>query len=278
MSYIDYLNNFNRWIEADSPTDKAIILYYGLLDTFNCRRWPGWAGVDTQRLMMLARTSDKKTALRARDALVRAGFIEYKRGKRGKATEYRLLKYGGKSLPVNATENATISPTESATPNIEKDKEINIDFSGDGGEAPASAPETNEAVTDFIIEHGDALDAFLGMTDEVKAQVWKIAEDLFHTYANRQPTEADAAKVFSYTRADGDAEDGVAITFSEDRVGLLSYAFQQSNHAGRPGNWSYIEAIMGRAYQRGIKNADDAEVYDDERTLQMVAHTRSRLP
>ena len=82
MGYIDYMNVFNRWLEADSPTDKVIILYYGLLNTFNRRGWPVWAGIDTQRLMILARTTDKKTALRARDALVRAGFIEYKRGKR----------------------------------------------------------------------------------------------------------------------------------------------------------------------------------------------------
>lgn len=122
MTYIDYMNSFNRWLETDSPTDKVIILYYGLLNTFNRRGWPGWAGIDTQRLMILAQTTDKKTALRARDALVRAGFIEYKRGRRGKATEYRLLEYGGKSLPGNTTENATIRATENATPNKTKTK------------------------------------------------------------------------------------------------------------------------------------------------------------
>ena len=126
LTYIDYLNQFSRWCEDDNPTDKAIILYYALLNTFNRRGWPRWAGVDTQRLMILARTSDKKVAYRARDILSEAGFIEYVSGKKGKATMYRLLGFCGKSTTESTTEsttgNATESGTESATPNKTKIK------------------------------------------------------------------------------------------------------------------------------------------------------------
>lgn len=122
VTYIDYLNDFNQWLEADNPTDKVVVLYYGLLSTFNRRGWPRWAGVDTQRLMILARTSDKKVAFRARDALIKAGFLEYKPGKKGVATEYRLLKFGGESTTENATENATESATENATENATPNK------------------------------------------------------------------------------------------------------------------------------------------------------------
>lgn len=120
VTYMEYLNLFNQWLEDDNPTDKAIVLYYGLLNTFNRRRWPRWAGVDTQRLMLLARTTDRKAAFRARDILVKAGFLEYKSGRKGVATEYRLLQYGGKypteNDTENTTENATGNDTENATP------------------------------------------------------------------------------------------------------------------------------------------------------------------
>lgn len=132
MTYIDYLNGFNQWLEqADSPTDKAIILYYGLLNTFNRRGWPRWAGVDTQQLMMLVRVTNKPTAFRARDALVEAGLIEYKPGRKGKASEYRLLKFGNikrtenvtETVTQNVTDNVTKNVTENVTPNKTKIKD-----------------------------------------------------------------------------------------------------------------------------------------------------------
>ncbi len=123
MTYIDYLNGFNQWLEqADSPTDKAIILYYGLLNTFNRRGWPRWAGVDTQQLMMLVRVTNKPTAFRARDALVEAGLIEYKPGRKGKASEYRLLKFGN----IKRTENATENVTRNVTQNVTEDATENV--------------------------------------------------------------------------------------------------------------------------------------------------------
>ena len=127
MTYIDYLNGFNQWLEqADSPTDKAIILYYGLLNTFNRRGWPRWAGVDTQQLMMLVRVTNKPTAFRARDALVEAGLIEYKPGRKGKASEYRLLKFGNIKRTENATENVTRNVTQNVTEDVTKTVTENV--------------------------------------------------------------------------------------------------------------------------------------------------------
>lgn len=118
MTYIEYLNQFDRWLEqADSITDKSVVLYYALLSMFNRRGWPVWAGVDTQRLMMMARTTSKATAIRARDALSSYGLIEYKRGKKGKSTEYRLCKIMFNNCTENDTKNDTENDTESDTKN-----------------------------------------------------------------------------------------------------------------------------------------------------------------
>ena len=269
LTYIEYLNNFNRWIETDSPTDKVIILYYGLLSTFNYRRWPRWTGVDTQRLMMLARTSDKKTALRARDALVRAGFIEYKRGNRGKATEYRLLEYGGKSLPESATENATISATisatENATPNKNKTEKKNKTLlsGGDGGAVPAS--EAAAAVGEFLLNQDIDKSLHFGMTDTVHGEAAQITEELFSRFRWGAPGEVDISKVFDYTCHRHGVREETQITFQKEQVELLACAFVAAAKAGKPRNWNYIDGVMRKFAWRGIDTAEKAEDYDCER-------------
>lgn len=111
MGYIDYLNAFNRWRDKTAPSDKAIVLYIGLLDLFNQRRWPEWAGIDRQCLLMLARTSEKWVAHRARDELAGAGLIKYRPfGIKGRATEYRLLDLG--------VEKSTPNPPQKSSPNL----------------------------------------------------------------------------------------------------------------------------------------------------------------
>ena len=246
-----------------------IILYYGLLNTFNHRRWPRWAGVDTQRLMLLARTSDKKTALRARDALARAGLIEYKRGKRGKATEYRLLEYGGKSPPESATENATISATENATPKKNKtETKKKTSFSGgDGGAAPAPAPvsEAAAAVGECLLDRDIDKSSYFGMTEEVWAEAAQITEELFSKFGWGMSGAVDISKVFEYTFHREGVRDGTQITFQRERVKLLTYAFEQAAKKGEPRNWNYIDGVMRKLAWRGIDTVEKAEDYDYER-------------
>lgn len=98
------------------------------------------------------------------------------------------------------------------------------------------------------------------MTEEIKAEAGAVAEELFSLYTNRQPTKMDVAKVYSCVRP---LEGGVVLPFPEERVGLLSYAFQTANEAGKPGDWRYIEGILGRMYQRGLDTSEAADDFDD---------------
>ena len=129
MTYIEYLNQFHRWRENGNPGDKLIVLYLNMLDMFNQRYWPEWAGVTTQQLMVLANTANKNAALSARDALVKAGFLEYRRGRKGKATTYRLLSFGIES----DTENMTETGTENSTENHGADRADNGAEAENGG-------------------------------------------------------------------------------------------------------------------------------------------------
>ena len=86
----DYLKQFHSVYETGILTDKAAVLYWQMVGMFNAYGWKKWVGVDTAQLMAMIHTTNKKTALRERDILIRAGLIDYKKGHRGKVSEYGL--------------------------------------------------------------------------------------------------------------------------------------------------------------------------------------------
>lgn len=112
MTYIDYLNDFNQWLESNPLPGNAQLLYFRLLNVFNRAGWPEQVQVDTLRLMLMM-DCRKDAAYRARDRLRDAGFIQYRKGKKGSPTAYFLSD----KTTVSATENATVSATENATEN-----------------------------------------------------------------------------------------------------------------------------------------------------------------
>lgn len=113
----------------------------------------------------------------------------------------------------------------------------------------------------FATEHYDRLDIFLSMTEGVKAEAGAVAEKLFSIYTNRQPTQADVARVFSHSRSLVGDNDGGAISYN--RVKLLAKAFETANFAAKPGDWRYIEGVLAKMYQRGQTTSDEADDFDD---------------
>ena len=82
MTYIDYLNSFNQWLESNTLPGNAQLLFFRLLNVFNRAGWPEYVQVDTRRLTILA-DCEKDAAYRARDKLCDAGFLNYRKGKKG---------------------------------------------------------------------------------------------------------------------------------------------------------------------------------------------------
>lgn len=260
MGYIDYMNTFNRWIEEGRPSDKAIVLYYGLLNLFNQRRWPEQTAIDNPRLLSLTRTTDKGVAKRARDDLVKAGFVEYVPGVgRGRATEYRLLEKGEDYLPLKSPPE--IHP-ESPPPNKIK-KKIKT-FSG-GGEGATPVSEAAAAVGECLLERGIDKSLYFGMTDTVQREAAQIAEELFSKFGWGMPGAVDISKVFDYTCHREGVRDETQITFQKERVKLLAYAFEAAATAGKQRDWNYIDGVMRKLAQRGIDTVEKAEDYDYER-------------
>ena len=95
------------------------------------------------------------------------------------------------------------------------------------------------------------------MTDELRKEVIGFTNKLFARYTSQYPTEADVYRGYNRTRSRG--PDGHF--FDTDKQGLLEYAFDQALTHGKP-NWNYVEGILDKLHERGLRTKDDCEFYD----------------
>lgn len=116
MTYIDYLNHFNLWLESNALEASAQLMYFKLLNVFNRAGWPDTVQVDNRRMELMLGGVAKTTVIRARDRLIEAGLIRFRRGRRGSPNRYELVKEFSDAT-FCATYPATISATDSATEN-----------------------------------------------------------------------------------------------------------------------------------------------------------------
>lgn len=117
MTYIDYLNQLNLWLESNAMASSSQLMYYKLLHVFNRAGWPSTVQVDNRRMQMMLDGLSLPAIVRARDKLVAAGFIRYHKGKKGSPNRYELTK-GPKIQLTNVTESVTDSVTESVTESV----------------------------------------------------------------------------------------------------------------------------------------------------------------
>lgn len=105
MTYLECLNDFNQWLETNALPASSQLMFYKLLYVFNRAGWPEYVGVDNLRLMLMTDTKSEKTVIRARDKLVEAGFITYKKGRKGMPNQYFLCNKHCKNYSINGSEN-----------------------------------------------------------------------------------------------------------------------------------------------------------------------------
>lgn len=116
MTYIEYLNEFNQWLESGTLPGNSQLMYFKFLNLFNRAGWPEYVQVDNLRLMSMIGTKTIKTAIQARDKLVDAGFIVYGKGSKGCPNRYKL-GIRCKKNTLNDTLNDTLMGTLNDTLN-----------------------------------------------------------------------------------------------------------------------------------------------------------------
>lgn len=89
--YIDYLENFSLWLEANYISPKAQLLYMRILMVFNKVEFPESIQLSNYKIMDML-SSSMTTVSKAREELIENGFITYEPGKRGKPSKYFLVK------------------------------------------------------------------------------------------------------------------------------------------------------------------------------------------
>ena len=109
---------------------------------------------------------------------------------------------------------------------------------------------------------------YFGVTPEIRAEVEAFTNAAFSRFAKRQPTENDDAQAFMalYSSREDPGTGNWIMTIPRDNKDLLLYAFEAASNAGKPGDWRYINGVLTKLRQRGIRTLRDAEDYDAGRT------------
>lgn len=183
-------------------------------------------------------------------------------------TRDRVNRYRSKkAASCNVTQCATCNVTDTlcnapTVPNLTKPDQL---FSGGGDDARARA---SEEISDFAAGRDMDPSLYFGVTPEIHAEVEAFTDAAFSRFAKRPPTENDDAQAFMalYSSREDPGTGNWIMTIPRDNKDLLLYAFEAASNAGKPGDWRYINGVLSKLRQRGIRTLQEAEDYDAGRT------------
>jgi len=121
MTYIDYLNRFHLWIESNAMPAASQLMYFKLLHVFNRAGWPESVQVDNRRMEVMMEGMSLPAIVRARDKLIAAGFIGFRKVKKGCPNRYYLRcvpVFTGQGNTRTVTQNSGKNNGENVTPNV----------------------------------------------------------------------------------------------------------------------------------------------------------------
>ncbi len=291
MNYIAEIKAFYDWLPFNSIPADAQALWHTLMYLNNkCAicvngewQWRTEFSVSIQTLLSYLGFS--RTQLdRMRNVLIQSGRIRYRKGRGSQSGVYQMIPlvthYVAQSPTQNddahiITQNVTQPVTQPVTQNVTQPAHINNNnninntgnISSSGGDGARAMAEN--AVSEYLQNRELDACAYFGVTDETMQTVSAFTDVIFSRFASRQATDTDRMNVFHALRySEQDKQSGEwRITFPRDKLDLLMYAFEQAALAGKPADWKYINAVLNRLSQRGIKTLEQAEDYDIRRDI-----------
>lgn len=117
MNYLYEVLAFEQWLETHCLPISPQLLWYKLMYFCNRSGWSEWVTVDNLRLMATTQMSREATLIKARDELIKAGLIEYQKGKKGSPNRYRMVSLAEKCTFKNVVNSGVQSAVQSAVQN-----------------------------------------------------------------------------------------------------------------------------------------------------------------
>lgn len=179
MTYIDYLNNFHRWLESNTLPGNSQLLYVKLLDVFNRAGWPKHVQVNNLRIMGMACVSTEKAAISARNTLIESGFITYQKGKKGSPGRYLLSEIHCIQNSTNDSEFDSINDSEFDSTNDSHNKTKNktktktLKESEKRKSAARFSPPSREEIETYCLEADISIDID-HFVDHYTANGWRV--------------------------------------------------------------------------------------------------------
>ena len=161
MNYILEINAFEQWIETHYLPIPSQLLWYKLMSICNKAGWSEWVTVGNQRLMATLQMSREASFIKARDELIKAGLIEYQKGKKGCPNKYRMVSFTFKNEVQSVVQNVVKSEvqTEVESVAIYKLKQNETKEKDANASKKKFAPPTLEEVEAYCKERGNTVDA-----------------------------------------------------------------------------------------------------------------------
>lgn len=175
MKFIDTFNDFSDLMTNEPLPQAAQLLYYKLLNIWNKSGRRDWFFATNQRLAYEIVTSNKQTLIRNRDKLIEVGLIDFKPGKKGCPSKYKIKKIQYLYDTINSTINGTVFGTVSGTINSthiggrvkSKSKElISPRNARDDNTAPSDSQQPNSEKLQQLLEFYSAINVSPGAKEQ----------------------------------------------------------------------------------------------------------------
>lgn len=123
MNYLTEIIAFTKFAQRSQISDKAQLLWYGLMALSNECGWPTWFTAPLMRLMPMVHSTSNQTIYHARQELVDLGLLKVKKGHRGQAAAYHLIPFEGRYF---GPKNGTLYKPDQTKPNspIKSDDQV----------------------------------------------------------------------------------------------------------------------------------------------------------
>ncbi|MDR1821192.1 MAG: replication initiator protein A [Oscillospiraceae bacterium] len=186
-------------------------------------------------------------------------FVDTAEVKTSEKQKSRLPKIGSQDFCFSDASNNNINKTDLSDFYDGDDDDARADEKPENREKqPAAELPPEEKMQS---DESASLAAFPPLPPDAIATAGTEAERLFANHTDRRPAKPDidrvAGKVFVF-----DCADPPRWVLQKDRLDLLEYAVDAAFAAGEPGKWSYIDGILDKLEERGIRTLADAHRYD----------------